>query len=61
MFSMKSYMTVDRPRGEETKKVVVLPPVNGVKMGIWHTEEKIEKKLKGLHWRQEKKTVNVFK
>ena len=54
-------MTVDKPRGEETKNVVVLPPVNGVKMGIWHTEEKIEKKLKGLHWRQEKKTVNVFK
>lgn len=61
MFSMKSFMTVDKPRGEETKEIVVLPPANGVKMGVWYSEEKIEKKLSGLHWREEKKTVNVFK
>jgi len=54
-------MTIDRQRGREIKQVAVLPNHSGVKMGVWQTEEKIEKKLIGLHWREEKKTVSIFK
>ena len=61
MFFMYNNMTIDRQRGREIKKVVVLPPENGVKMGVWHKEETVEKKLRGLHWCLEKKNVGVFK
>jgi hypothetical protein len=54
-------MTIDRQRGREIKKIDVLPNHIGLKMGVWQTEEKIEKKLIGLHWREVKKTVSIFK
>lgn len=61
MFFMYNNMTIDRQRGREIKQVAVLPNHSGVKMGVWQTEEKIEKKLIGLHWREVKKTVSTFR
>lgn len=57
---MQNLFTIDLTKSRENKEknIQVLPKKPSVVMPVWKSKEVSERKLKGLHWVEEKKIIN---
>ena len=60
IYKMLNLFTIDHTKSNENalKIVKVIKDTPSVVMPVWKSKDVYERKLVGLHWVQEKKTIN---